>query len=79
MKIIWKGKGLNEVGTFNGKNIINIDSRYFRPTEVDSLLGDPSKAKQKLGWSPKISFKELVKEMIYEDLKLAENDKLVNQ
>ncbi len=79
MKIIWKGKGLNEVGTLNGKNIIYIDSRYFRPTEVESLLGDPSKAKQKLGWSPKISFKELVKEMIYEDLKLAENDKLVNR
>ena len=79
MKIIWKGKGLNEVGTLNGKNIINIDARYFRPTEVETLLGDPSKAKKKLGWSPKISFKELVKEMIYEDLKLAENDKLVNQ
>ena len=78
MKIIWKGKGLNEVGTFNGKNIINIDARYFRPTEVETLLGNASKAKKKMGWSPKISFKDLVKEMIYDDLKLAENDKLIN-
>ena len=46
MKIVWKGKGLNEVGKFNGKNIINVDSRYFRPTEVETLLGDASKAKK---------------------------------
>ena len=70
MKIEWKGKGLDEVGFVNGKNIIEIDSRYFRPTEVQTLLGDSSKAKAKLNWSPKISFKQLVKEMIDEDLKL---------
>ena len=71
MKIEWKGKGVNEVGLFKGKDIVKVDPRYFRPAEVDSLLGDFSKAKKKLGWSPKISFEQLVKEMINEDLKLA--------
>jgi GDPmannose 4,6-dehydratase len=70
MKIDWKGNGLNEVGSFNGKDIIKIDPRYFRPTEVQALLGDSSKAKKKLNWSPKISFEELVKEMVDEDFKL---------
>ena len=78
MKINWKGKGLKEVGSFNGKNIVKIDQRYFRPTEVESLLGDASKAKKKLGWSPRISFEQLVKEMTDEDLKLAKNDKIIN-
>ena len=71
MNIIWKGKGLKEIGSYNGKNIIKIDPRYFRPTEVEALLGDASKAKRKLNWEPKITFKKLVKEMIREDLKLA--------
>ena len=71
MKIIWKGKGLKEIGSYNGKNIIKIDPRYFRPTEVETLLGDASKAKRKLNWEPKITFKKLIKEMIREDLKLA--------
>jgi GDPmannose 4,6-dehydratase len=71
MKIKWSGKGKEEVGSYNGKNIIKVDPKYFRPTEVDSLLGDPSKAKKKLNWSPKISFQQLVKEMIDKDLKLA--------
>ena len=70
MKIEWKGNGLNEVGSFNGKDIIKIDPRYFRPTEVQALLGDSSKAKKKLNWSPKISFEEIVKEMVDEDFKL---------
>ena len=78
MKINWNGKGLKEVGTFNGKNIIKIDPRYFRPTEVETLLGDASKAKKELGWSPRTSFKQLVKEMVNEDLKLARNDKLIS-
>ena len=77
MKIIWKGKNLNEVGSFNGKEIIKINPRYFRPTEVETLLGDASKAKEKLNWSPKISFDQLVKEMTREDLKLAKNEKLL--
>ena len=79
MKIEWKGKGLDEVGSFNGQDIIKIDSRYFRPAEVETLLGDASKAKEKLNWVPKISLEQLVKEMIDEDLKLAKNDQLINK
>ena len=71
MHIEWRGENLNEVGTFKGKEIIKINPRYFRPTEVDSLLGDSTKAKQKLNWYPKISFEELVREMVEEDYKLA--------
>ena len=70
MQIEWKSKGINEKGFFDGKEIINVDKRYFRPTEVETLLGDASKAKEKLNWSPKISFQELVKEMVEEDLSL---------
>jgi len=55
-----------------------IDPRYFRPTEVETLVGDASKAKEKLKWSPKISFEKLVKEMVEEDLKLAKNDEFIN-
>ncbi len=78
MKIKWNGKILKEVGTFEGNDIIKIDPRYFRPTEVETLLGDGSKAKEKLNWSPKISFEQLVKEMVDEDLKLAKNEQLTN-
>tara|TARA_A100001015_G_scaffold293795_1_gene370846 strand:- start:5158 stop:6192 length:1035 start_codon:yes stop_codon:yes gene_type:complete len=70
LEIVWKGNGLNEIGTIEGKDVIKIDPRYFRPTEVETLLGDPSKAKSKLNWSPKISFEELVKEMIESDFEL---------
>ena len=69
MNIQWKGKNENEVGIFNNKIVIKIDKKYYRPTEVDSLLGDASKMKEKLGWAPKISFEDLVKEMIENDLK----------
>jgi GDPmannose 4,6-dehydratase len=78
IKIVWSGKGLKEIGSYNGKNIIKIDPRYFRPTEVETLLGDASKAKKKLNWSPKISFKQLVKEMVDEDLKLAKQEDLTS-
>ena len=78
MKIDWRGKDLDEVGSFNNRDIIRVDPRYFRPTEVDSLLGDSTKAKDKLKWIPKISFEQLVKEMIEKDLKLAKNEKLIN-
>ncbi len=54
-----------------------VDERYFRPTEVETLIGDPSKAKEKLGWTPKISFEELVSEMVCEDLQIAERDELI--
>ena len=70
MKIDWKGKGLDEVGSFDGKDIIKVDPRYFRPSEVETLLGDASKARDILNWIPKISFEELVKEMVEKDLKL---------
>ena len=78
MKINWRGKDLNEVGICNGKEIIKVDSRYFRPSEVETLLGDASKAKRKLKWSPKISFEQLVKEMIDHDLELVKNNDLNN-
>ena len=78
MKIEWKGKNLEEVGIYNGNEIIKVDPKYFRPTEVETLLGDARKAKEKLNWSPKISFEQLVKEMIDEDLRLAKNDQLIN-
>ena len=76
MEIVWKGKDLNEVGIHNDKEIIKIDPNYFRPTEVETLLGDATKAKLELGWTPKISFDELVKEMVNEDLKLAKQEKI---
>ena len=64
MNIRWEGSGLDEVGIdSDGKTVIRIDSKYFRPAEVETLLGDASKAKEKLGWEPKISFEELVKDM----------------
>ena len=78
--IKWKGKGVEEKGyDAAGKCIVKVDPRYFRPTEVETLLGDPSKAKQKLGWTPKITFHELVSEMVREDLKSAERDELVKK
>ena len=70
MKIEWKGEGLNEIGLINGKEVIKVDSKYFRPTEVESLLGDSSKARNKLNWKPKISFEKLVEEMVNNDLNL---------
>lgn len=76
----WSGEGVNEIGTDSrGKVIVRVDSRYFRPTEVETLLGDPSKARDKLGWSPKTSFEELVSEMAGADLELAEKDELVKR
>jgi len=69
IEISWKGKGEDEIGIFNNKEIIKIDKKYFRPTEVETLLGDASKAKKKLNWEPEISFEKLVKEMIDEDLR----------
>ncbi len=76
--IHWKGEGTDEKGFDNatGKVIVEVDKRYFRPAEVDTLLGDASKARQKLGWTPKVTFAELVSEMVREDLKEAEKDQL---
>tara|TARA_Y100000766_G_scaffold282827_1_gene296993 strand:+ start:694 stop:1731 length:1038 start_codon:yes stop_codon:yes gene_type:complete len=73
-EIEWKGEGLDEKGFLpDGKCIIAVDKGYFRPAEVDTLLGDPTKAKEKLKWEPKVTFKELVYEMVDEDLKEAKN------
>ena len=78
--IRWEGQGVDEKGyDAAGKCIVAVDPRYFRPTEVETLLGDPSKAKEKLGWTPKTTFAELVAEMVREDLKAAERDELVKR
>jgi GDPmannose 4,6-dehydratase len=80
IQITWKGEGNEENGYDNDNNcVVAIDPKYYRPTEVDTLLGDPSKAKEKLGWSPKVTFNELVKEMIESDLELAKKDALLKQ
>jgi GDPmannose 4,6-dehydratase len=79
MHIRWQGEGVDEVGYLGEQAIVRVDPRYFRPTEVETLLGDASKARNKLGWSPKISFEQLVTEMVREDLKSAERDELVKQ
>jgi GDPmannose 4,6-dehydratase len=77
----WEGDGVNEKGydTENGQCVVAVDSRYFRPTEVETLLGDPTKAKEKLGWVPKITLKEMVQEMMEADLELAKRDSLVKE
>lgn len=78
LDIQWRGKGGDEQGVnpANGRVIVAVDPRYFRPTEVDTLLGNPAKAKAKLGWSPKIPFEELVREMVQADLEEARRDEL---
>ncbi len=84
----WEGAGVDEIGRIasntnadssarTGDVIVRIDPRYFRPTEVDSLLGDPTKAKTKLGWEPKISFAKMVQEMVQQDLTIAKRDALI--
>ncbi len=92
--IRWEGKGINEVGfvtavdnqkcpalncSLQGKAIVKVDSRYFRPTEVETLLGDPTKAHQILGWQPRTTFKELVTEMVLADLNDAKRDSLIKE
>ncbi|MCM1984040.1 GDP-mannose 4,6-dehydratase [Lyngbya confervoides] len=80
IQVSWTGSGVEEKGyDQEGNCIVAVDPRYYRPTEVETLLGSPSKAKEKLGWVPQISFQELVQEMMQEDLKAAKRDQLVNQ
>ncbi len=88
VKLRWTGKGLGETATVissqssslkKGQVIVRVDPRYFRPAEVETLLGDAAKARRKLGWKPRISFRELVTEMVAEDLKSAERDELVKR
>jgi len=92
MNIQWEGTGLNEKGYLinpssqkkindvtKQKPIIQVDAKYYRPTEVDTLVGDSSKAKQKVGWTPKITFDEIVSEMVSEDYKSAQRDELIKK
>jgi GDPmannose 4,6-dehydratase len=80
LDLTWQGSGVEEKATDkNGKVVVAVDPRYFRPTEVETLLGDPSKAKRELGWTPRTSFDQLVKEMVDADLKSAQRDALVRQ
>ncbi|WP_428623633.1 GDP-mannose 4,6-dehydratase [Sedimenticola sp.] len=78
LRITWKGEGVGEEGfDESGNRIIAVDPIYYRPAEVETLLGDPSKARNELGWTQTITFKELVKEMMAADIKIAEKDKLI--
>ena len=79
MKIEWRGRGVDEQGidTVTGKVIVKIDPRYFRPTEVDSLLGDATRARTRMGWVPKISFEQLISDMVAGDLEHARRDAVV--
>ncbi len=80
MQIQWRGNGVDEKGyTPAGECVVSVDPRYFRPAEVETLLGDASKARAKLGWRPRTSFQELVVEMVREDLKAARRDELVKR
>jgi GDPmannose 4,6-dehydratase len=77
MTLNWQGDGVDEVAYWNGKPIVRIDPRYFRPTEVETLLGDPSKAKLKLGWIPEITVQQMCKEMVDNDLAQAKQHALL--
>jgi GDPmannose 4,6-dehydratase len=77
LDIEWSGEGEGEIGSLGSRPVVRVDPRYYRPTEVETLLGDASKARDQLGWTPKITFAELVAEMVREDLKSAERDELV--
>ena len=79
MPIRWEGSGVNEVGYCGKQAIVRIDPRYFRPTEVETLLGDPGKAKQKLGWTPEICVQELCREMVKADLEEAKQHSLLKK
>ena len=78
MEINWQGSGVGEKGVENktGKTIVAVDPRYFRPTEVETLLGNPAKAREQIGWVPEVTFGELVAEMVQQDLEEARRDNL---
>lgn len=78
IQIVWQGKGVKEEGIdkITNKKIVVVDPKYFRPTEVETLLGDPTKARQKLGWTPEITFEQMVREMVKSDLEEAKKDHL---
>jgi GDPmannose 4,6-dehydratase len=74
----WEGSGVDEKGydAGSGALLVEVDTRYFRPTEVETLLGDPAKAKEKLGWVAKTSLEDMVAEMVRDDLRIAERDEM---
>jgi len=81
IKVVWKGQGVDEVGVDAANNdrvIVRVDPQYFRPTEVDLLIGNPIKAKKVLGWQPKVLFQELVKEMTLADIQLVDDGDLTS-
>ena len=78
MELTWRGEGQDEKAYLDGNCVVQVDPKYFRPTEVETLLGSSEKAKKKLGWVPKVSFEELVSEMASADLELAKKDVLLN-
>jgi GDPmannose 4,6-dehydratase len=81
MRIEWKGSGVEEEGIDKktGRTLVRVDPRYFRPTEVETLLGDPTKAKQKLGWAAEVTFDQLVTEMVAADLDAAKRDAMISK
>ena len=81
MNVRWEGKGVDEVGIdeVSGREVVAVDKRYFRPTEVETLLGDPSKARRVLGWKAKVSFSDLVSEMVAADYESAQRDAVVRE
>jgi len=80
LPVSWSGKGLEETGAdASGRVIVRVDPRYFRPTEVATLLGDPTRAREELGWTPRTSFRDMVAEMVREDLRSASRDELVRR
>jgi GDPmannose 4,6-dehydratase len=80
IEIAWKGEGLDEKGinARTGDSLVEIDPRYFRPTEVESLLGDPSKAERVLGWKRRVTFDELVRRMVEYDLRLDDKNQSIS-
>jgi GDPmannose 4,6-dehydratase len=79
MRIEWQGKGVEEAGidAKTGRTVIKVDPRYFRPTEVETLLGDPTKARTVLGWTPELTFQDLVESMVASDLEIARRDAII--
>jgi GDPmannose 4,6-dehydratase len=80
LDLTWQGSGIEEKGIDGeGNVVVAVDPRYFRPTEVETLLGDPTRARVELGWTPTTTFEELIREMVESDLKIAHRDALVRQ
>jgi GDPmannose 4,6-dehydratase len=80
LDLTWEGSGIDEKAMDkNGNTVVAVDPRYFRPTEVETLLGDPNKARRELGWTPRTPFVDLVREMVEADLRAAQRDALVRK